>query len=177
MTIGRRLVDLLRSNLHSLFERTDSWDAGGHATRIETLSDEQLEAELRRRQARRAAAEAAANTDRGATPTVEQEAWREVDDVVGGHGRYRTTRRRRGRSHRGQRAPAGRDARLAQLYAQLECPYGADLATVRRHYRGLMRKYHPDVHHQNAEKHRLATELSQRLTSAYNELRRTLVAR
>jgi curved DNA-binding protein CbpA len=38
----------------------------------------------------------------------------------------------------------------------------------------MMRKYHPDMHSGNPDKQRLATDLSQRLTTAYNELRRVL---
>jgi curved DNA-binding protein CbpA len=66
------------------------------------------------------------------------------------------------------------DPRLAQFYAQLECPYGADIITVRKQYRALMRKYHPDLFSNSPEKLRIATELSQKLTLAYNELRRVL---
>lgn len=91
--------------------------------------------------------------------------------------RYRTTGRRQSRGYQRAsrpRQPTSDDARLARLYAQLECPVGADLDTVRKQYRTLMRKYHPDVHSGDAAKQRVATELSQRLTSAYNELRRSL---
>ena len=97
--------------------------------------------------------------------------------------RFRTSGRRTGSQRRPTTPPGGAprrpmsggaEARLAQLYAQLECPYGADLNAVRKQYRAQMLKYHPDMHSGNPEKQRLATELSQRLTSAYNELRRAL---
>ena len=57
---------------------------------------------------------------------------------------------------------------LRQYYANLESPYGSDLATVKKNYRRLMRKYHPDRHSGDPEREKLATELSQELTRAYD---------
>lgn len=176
MSIGRRFANLVRSNLGSLLDRaTDG--SGGHS-RLEDLSDAELEAELvRRRERREAAQRVASETSRGragGASSVEDQAWQEVEDAVrggrargGARGRRTSGARSRGRSR-------GTDVRLAQLYAQLECPYGADMDTVRKKYRAMMRKYHPDVHSRDAAKQRVATELSQRLTAAYNELRRRL---
>jgi DnaJ-domain-containing protein 1 len=179
VSIGKRFVNLFRSNLTSLFDRS-SRDRFGRP--LEELSDGELEEELRRRRSRREAAERAASDP-------EQEAWDEVERAVReGSGRFRTSGGRRSGSYRrvgstpgptggASRRPASapaRDPRLAQFYAQLECPYGADLTAVRKQYRALMLKYHPDMHSGNPEKQRLATELSQRLTMAYNELRRSL---
>ncbi len=56
---------------------------------------------------------------------------------------------------------------LRQYYANLETPYGADLDTVKKNYRRLMRKYHPDRHSGDPQREELATELSQELTRAY----------
>jgi DnaJ-domain-containing protein 1 len=188
MSISKRFVNILKSNLNTLLDRTAEYEGqrdSGERVRLEDLSDTELELELRRRRERRDAAQAAAQeapraagqARRSAPRGVDEEAWREVEDAMRGS-RYRTTGgRRQSRSY--QRVnrpgrPTGDDARLARLYAQLECPVGADLDTVRKKYRILMRKYHPDVHSGDAAKQRLATELSQRLTSAYNELRRSL---
>jgi curved DNA-binding protein CbpA len=41
---------------------------------------------------------------------------------------------------------------------------------VKSAYRKLMRKYHPDLHAGNPQKQKAATELSMRVTSAYNAL-------
>ncbi|PID38148.1 MAG: hypothetical protein CSA65_08660 [Proteobacteria bacterium] len=184
MSISKRFVNILKSNLNTLLDRTAEYEsqrASGERVRLEDLSDAELELELRRRRDRRAAAQAAAEeaprSTRRAPQGVDEDAWREVEDAVRGS-RYRTTggRRQSRRYQRGSRArqPVSDDARLARLYAQLECPVGADIDTVRKQYRTMMRKYHPDVHSGDADKQRLATELSQRLTSAYNELRRAL---
>jgi DnaJ-domain-containing protein 1 len=172
MSIGKRFVRLVRSNLNALLDRTAQWDHLGEV-KIEDLSDAELEAELARRQARREAAQRAAHSG-----DFERDAWEEVEEAVDqGSGRYRTAGRRPSRgSQRSEsarrRSATGRDPQLARLYAQLECPYGADMTTVRKHYRQMMRKYHPDMHSGHPEKQRLATELTQKLTSAYNELRR-----
>lgn len=177
MSIGKRFINLVRSNINSVFDRTSGVDSSG--IRIEEMTDAELEAELTRRRRRREAAE------RAAERSTYEEAWEEVEQAMGkDSARFRTTGRRSGSFRRvpfgatGRRSPSSRaparDPRLAQLYAQLECPYGADPTKVRKCYRIMMRKYHPDMHSGNAEKQRIATELSQRLTMAYNELRRLL---
>ncbi len=180
MSIGKRFVHLVRSNLNSLLDRTTAWesDPGRSTARIEDLSDAELEAELGRRRTRREAADQAAQraSSSSSRRSYEQAAWEEVEQAVHGSGRYRTAGQRPPRQHRrtgGHAASPGRDARRARLYAQLECPYGADADTVRKHYRVMMRKYHPDMHSTSPQKQRLATELSQKLTAAYNELRRS----
>ena len=67
-----------------------------------------------------------------------------------------------------------RDPRLVGYYANLEVPYGADLETVRRGWRRLLKKYHPDLHGDDPEKRRIANELTAELTLAYRELEKTL---
>jgi curved DNA-binding protein CbpA len=61
-------------------------------------------------------------------------------------------------------------ARVRRAYARLETPYGADLKTVRSNYRRLMRRYHPDRHSDDPERERVATEIAQKLSSAYDLL-------
>ena len=62
------------------------------------------------------------------------------------------------------------DAQLSEWYRVLDLSPGADLAQVKSSYRQLMRKYHPDMHAGNPQKQKAATELSMRVTSAYNGL-------
>jgi DnaJ-domain-containing protein 1 len=59
---------------------------------------------------------------------------------------------------------------IRRAYARLEAPFGSDLETVRRSYRQLMRRYHPDRHASDPERERVATEISQKLTVSYNVL-------
>lgn len=69
-----------------------------------------------------------------------------------------------------------RDSELAKYYANLEVPYGSDLETVRRAWKQLVRKYHPDFHSENPEKQEIANKLVQELNHAYKELEKRLTA-
>jgi DnaJ-domain-containing protein 1 len=165
MSIGKRLIDLARSELNSLLDKAasrDSFDDIGERDPDEDLyqrygmsaiSDEELEAELeRRRNAREAAARAARARAEAPRPGARPNA-------------------------RTQAPPQPRpssDTELRRAYASLEVPYGADFETVRSAYRTLMRKYHPDRHAQTPEKQKAATELAQKLTQAYKILEKQL---
>lgn len=79
-----------------------------------------------------------------------------------------------------QRASGGRsvggfpfqrkDDRIAEYYKVLDLPYGASFEEVKKSYRQLMRKYHPDRHTGDPKKQKAANELSVRVTQAYNAL-------
>lgn len=66
--------------------------------------------------------------------------------------------------------PGSRDAQVAEWYRILDLSPGADMAQIKSSYRQLMRKYHPDMHAGNPSKQKAATELSMRVTTAYNSL-------
>ena len=72
------------------------------------------------------------------------------------------------------RAQPGQDRVLAQYYANLEVPYGSDLKTVRKAWKDLLRKYHPDLHSNDAKKKDVARQLTQELNHAYGELEKHL---
>ena len=59
---------------------------------------------------------------------------------------------------------------IRDYYANLEVPYGADKESVKKSYRRLMKKYHPDRFSESPKMQKLATELSQELTRAYREV-------
>jgi hypothetical protein len=63
-----------------------------------------------------------------------------------------------------------KDDRIAEYYKVLDLPYGAGFDEVKKSYRQLMRKYHPDRHVGDPRKLKAATELSMRVTQAYNAL-------
>jgi DnaJ-domain-containing protein 1 len=63
-----------------------------------------------------------------------------------------------------------RDEKIAKAYAKLGVPYGADLKTTRKAWVRLMKKHHPDMHAQSPEKMKEATDLSQEITKAYNDI-------
>lgn len=66
--------------------------------------------------------------------------------------------------------PGSADAQIVEWYRQLDLQPGADLAQIKTAYRQLMRKYHPDMHAGNPQRQKAATELSMRVTAAYNGL-------
>ena len=141
MSITKRLIDLAKSNLNALLDRVGD----SERDTIDEMSDDELEAELKRRRQERES--------------------RAAEDA------------QRARERSRHAAGGTRENKIAQYYAQLEVPYGSDLDTVKQSYRRLMRKYHPDLHSGNPEKQKVATELAQALSHAYNELEQILKVR
>jgi hypothetical protein len=66
--------------------------------------------------------------------------------------------------------PGSSEAKASEWYRILYLQPGADMAQIKTAYRQLMRKYHPDMHAGNPSKQKAATELSMRVTTAYNSL-------
>jgi DnaJ-domain-containing protein 1 len=66
--------------------------------------------------------------------------------------------------------PGSQEAQLAEWYKVLDLQVGADMTAIKSSYRQLMRKYHPDMHAGNPAKQKAATELSMKVTTAYNGL-------
>jgi DnaJ-domain-containing protein 1 len=62
------------------------------------------------------------------------------------------------------------DPKIVEHYKTLQLPNGAPFDEVKKAYRKLMRKYHPDLHTGSEKKQKAATELSMRVTQAYNAL-------
>lgn len=69
------------------------------------------------------------------------------------------------------------DKSIAEYYANLELEYGADFDEVKKAYRRLMHKYHPDKHSDDPRREELATQICQELTIAYAKLENHLKAR
>jgi DnaJ-domain-containing protein 1 len=168
MSIGKRLFNMARAELNSLLDRAAEAE---HVTEqhgdpdedlyrrfsLDQLTDAELEAEIERRdRLRREAARASA---RPQSPPKAQASNR-GGDTGGAHGPGSSRAR-----------PTG-DDELRKAYAALEVPFGADFATVRKSYRVLMRKYHPDRHTGSPEKQKTATELAQKLSAAYKLIER-----
>ncbi|MFL5307393.1 MAG: J domain-containing protein [Polyangia bacterium] len=165
MSIGKRLIDLARSELNSLLDkaaRTDDDDdrrSGRVSGDVGSMSDEELQAEIERR--RQAREEVERVTSRGRSPA--------------GAPRPERTSRESFREHAAPpRRTAAGDEALRRAYAALEVPPGSDFESVKRSYRRLMRKYHPDLNAGSAEKQKAATDLAQRLTEAYKTLEKHL---
>jgi DnaJ-domain-containing protein 1 len=172
VSIGKRLIDLARSELNSLLDRASQLDdeeetsdaaapssdaRRGAKVRLEDLSDAELEAEIERRRldremearARQARPSGSSTTGPGSRPTGS-------------------------RAGAGPARPRAPTDPIARAYASLEVKPGSDFDTVRKAYRNMMRKYHPDRHTANPEKQKAANELAQKLTDAYKTLERQL---
>jgi DnaJ-domain-containing protein 1 len=139
------------------------------------------------REARRRAAEqreARVHKERGAAEAQEraarEKAFREAQAQA--RSQSRSTGARAGSSRQssrrrrsGARRPFGRQGdKIAEYYKVLDLPVGAPFADVKKQFRTLMRKYHPDRHVGNPKKQKAATELTMRVTQAYNELEKHL---
>ena len=88
----------------------------------------------------------------------------------GGHATASSSSSASGHSTSRPPRPGSADAQLAEWYRVLDLQPGADMAQIKTSYRQLMRKYHPDMHAGSPQKQKAATELSVRVTSAYNGL-------
>lgn len=123
------------------------------------------------------------------TPAPEQdpdfrEAWRELDDYLQSgsprprraHPRadQRADQRTDSRSNQQADPRTGADDRLRRDYANLEVPFGTQLAEVTRAYRTLLKRYHPDKFASDPEKQRVATEITQRINSSFQNIKETL---
>jgi hypothetical protein len=69
---------------------------------------------------------------------------------------------------------SAKNQRHAQYYANLELPNGAGLEEVKKAWKRLLKKYHPDKHSLDEEKRKVATILTQKLNEAYFALEKEL---
>jgi DnaJ-domain-containing protein 1 len=175
VSIGKRLIDLARGELNSLLDRAARLDDDDDRTetpvddagpsrprtgvRVQDLSDEELEAEIERRHLEKELRE-------GRRPPPPREP----------PPRQAPPRPSAGSSRRSAPPPrpSGPVDEVARAYAVLEVKPGSDFETVRKSYRTLMRKYHPDRHASSPDKQKAATELAQKLSEAYAVLEKRL---
>jgi DnaJ-domain-containing protein 1 len=97
-----------------------------------------------------------------------QAAQEELDEFM------RTGSSSRGQERARRASPPPRqpvDETLRQDYANLEVPFGSDIETVRRSYKKLMLKYHPDKHAGDAEKQKLALEITKKVNESFERIR------
>lgn len=169
MSIGKRLVDLARSNLtdfRSAFDRDHLRDllrSRREAEDEEPASSGEASAEGQG-QAQGDQESVGAKAGRRARKfrDAAEDAWERA---------YENARARAG--VRGE-PPSDPAADRKRWYKILEVEPGADLKTVRRAYRKALLQYHPDKFANDPEKQKAATEVTRRLTEAYNGLTRYL---
>ena len=169
MGIGKRIVDLAKANLNALLDKANG------DTALDDLTDDELEAELQRRRERRRRQE----EERKAAERAAENARQRIKQAPPAPHAKRPAAPPPPRREEKKKAPPPSgppigDKRLRELYAQLEVPYGAPFEEVKKSFRRLMRKYHPDLHAGNPQKQTTATQLTMSLTQAYNELEQHL---
>ena len=60
------------------------------------------------------------------------------------------------------------DPIIAKYYANLELPYGASVSDIKKNYRILMQKYHPDRFSNDLSKKEVAERITKGLNEAYD---------
>lgn len=150
-SLWRRVKRLAEANINDFKERAFS---PGSGRSLEEMSDDELKAELERRRK-----EHAERAQSGERRPAEAPRPRASSPSIGVDLSDLSPDKRR---------------KFRQYYANLELPFGSDLAEVKQAYRRLMRQYHPDKHQNDPARRQLATQLSQKLTVAYNELSQNL---
>jgi len=63
------------------------------------------------------------------------------------------------------------DESLRKDFANLEVPFGSDIETVRRSYKALVLKYHPDKFAGDPEKQRVALEITKKINQSFERIR------
>ena len=97
-----------------------------------------------------------------------QSAWEELDDYMRGAQKDAGSGPRQNQSRRQQRPV---DESLRPDYANLEVPFGADMAKVMASYKSLILKYHPDKHAGDPEKQKIALDITKRINQSYERIR------
>ena len=181
VSIGRRLIDMARSELNSLLdvaarhapeEEEDDRRKGGGDGGAEHLGSSAWQDENEWKRHAEQEVEDAIHGRRTPDPPSRPPQGR----PGAGAGRAAGSGRAGGGGRTAGAGPGGNSeaGRVQRAYAVLEVPVGSDFETVRKSYRTLMRKYHPDRHTQTPETQRAANEVAQRLTEAYKLLERRL---
>ncbi|MBV1860668.1 MAG: J domain-containing protein [Nannocystaceae bacterium] len=163
MSIGKRLLDLARSNV------TDFRDAFSSDALRDLLNSDQSSDEP-------AAPEPVANEGPGKGGTTGTKAGRQARRFKDAAEEAWERAYENARTKAGVRGDPASDplAQRKQWYRTLEVDSEADLRAVRKAYRKQLLQYHPDRHASDPEKYKAATEVTRRLTEAYNGLTRYL---
>lgn len=94
-----------------------------------------------------------------------QDAWEELDDFLKKDPGTKAGRRNYSSSHRSS-APL----ELKKDYELLEVSFGAPFPEVKKAYKKMMSRYHPDKHSASQESLNRATDLSQKINGAYRRI-------
>jgi len=157
VSITKRFWDLARANVSDFRSAFRSEDGG--------LSEEErraLDAELREQTADGSVGSRAGRAAR-TVRTAAEDAWERA---------YEAAQARAGAGAGGGYGGARVDPEKERLkwHKVLEVEPGADFEAIRRSYRRLVMKFHPDRFAQDPEKYKVATEVTRKITEAYEGL-------
>jgi DnaJ-domain-containing protein 1 len=150
--IGKRFWEVARANA-SDFASAFSLDS---EVRERRRIDSEIEAEVAREVANSVGAKAGRKVRRVADKA--EQAWEQAFEQA---------------RARGEGSSSGRpsEAQIEGWYRTLEVPAEADFPTIRKSYRRLLAKYHPDKFAGDPDKYAAATEVARKITMAYNGLK------
>lgn len=153
MSIGKRLIDVARANVTDFASAFSRDPETRERRRLDDELEEEVQREVRDTVGARAGRKARNVADRA------EEAWERAFEEA----------RARGGGGGSHGRPTERD--IENWHRTLEVPVGADFETIRKSYRRLMAKYHPDKYASDPEKYAAATEVTRKITGAYNGLK------
>lgn len=155
VSITKRFWDLARANV-SDFRSAFTSDEGGLS------ADERrvLDAELRQRNEDGSVGSRAGRAARTVRSAAE-DAWERA---------YEAAQARAGASGGYGGARVDPEKERLKWHKVLEVEPGADFESIRRSYRRLVMKFHPDRFAQDPEKYKVATEVTRKITEAYEGL-------
>jgi DnaJ-domain-containing protein 1 len=100
------------------------------------------------------------------------EAWEELDEYL--KTGSSTKSESSSRYHRQDRASNASFEQLEALrkdYSNLEVPFGSAFEEVKKSYKNLLRKYHPDKFANDPNKSKIATEITKKINESYQKIR------
>lgn len=150
MGIGKRLWNVARANASDFASAFSLDEEIRERRRFDSEVDEQVAQEVADSVGAKAGRRARRVADKA------EEAWERAFEEA------------RARGHTG---PGPSASEVEGWYRTLEVPVDADWATIRKSYRRLLGKYHPDKYAGDPDKYAAATEVARKITAAYNGLK------
>lgn len=154
MGIGKRLINVARANVTDFASAFSRDPEVRERRRLDDELDEEIAREVNETIGTKAGRKARRVADKA------EEAWERAFEEA-------RARQASGGGPRGR--PSARD--IENWHRTLEVPVGADVDTIRKSYRRLVAKYHPDKYASDPEKYAAATEVTRKITGAYNGLK------
>lgn len=96
-----------------------------------------------------------------------QQQQKNQDDFYQKYERYKQYQQKSYSGYQGSQQQKQQNNDDAKFYGYLELPYGASFEEVKKAYKELMKKYHPDKFYDNDTKRKAAEKVCQKLNEAY----------